>query len=55
MYINYLVTESGQNSSDITLYADDTILYTGSDSIEKAGETNQLSVNILHTWCTMNR
>ena len=55
MYINDVVTKFGQNSSEIILYAGYTILNTAIDSIEMVCETNQISVNILHTWCSLSR
>ena len=49
------MTELGNDHSEITLYADDTILYAADTNAEKACETNQASVNIVQEWCSLNR
>ena len=55
VYINDLITEFGNGDSDVTLYADDTILYTADSNVEHACERNQISVDTLLKWCTLNR
>ena len=39
----------------ITLYADDTILYTGHEDIYKACAENLLAMTVLYDWCNQNR
>ena len=55
VYINDLVSKFGREHSEITLYADDTILYSAGETIMQASDVNQTSVNILYDWCNLNR
>ena len=57
IYINDLISEDRGNEINMLLYADDTILYTSSDSIVNAVENNQRAVNEIckMLWCCLNR
>ena len=54
VYINDLVTEFGHDNSEITLYVDDTLMYTCDVNVECATKRNQASIDILYNWCTLN-
>ena len=55
IYINDLVYELYNCDSSVTLYADDTILYSSHTDMYMASAMNQSTVNILYDWCQLNR
>ena len=55
VYINDLIYELKDCKVSITLYADDTILYTGHEDIYKAYAENLLAMTVLYDWCNQNR
>ena len=55
IYSNDLIYELKDCKVSITLYADDTILYTGHEDIYKACAENLLAMTVLYDWCNKNR
>ena len=55
VYINDLVSECISENVSMLLYADDTILYTACDTVEDATRTNQIALDKLCNWCSINR
>ena len=53
IYINDLVYELYNCESNVTLYADDTILYNSHPDMHLAAVMNQSAMNILYKWCQL--
>ena len=55
LYINDLIFEARSDKVNILLYADETMLYTTSHSSLSAVHENQLVLNEVCNWCSLNR
>ena len=54
VYINDLVSRCDRDVK-MLLYADDTILYTSATDLKIATYRNQLVLNDVYSWCSLNR
>ena len=55
IYINDLIYTLRNCDSHITLYADDTILYSADSDMYKACAKNRETLILLYEWCNLNR
>ena len=55
LYINDLVYSLRKLEVEITLYADDTILYSASEDLYHACALSQTAILELYDWCSINR
>ena len=55
IYVNDLMYTLKDCDSNITMYADDTILYSADENIYRACAANRKTLNTLYDWCDTNR
>ena len=55
IYVNDLLRKFGEHDPNITLYADDTVLYIASATASEACKKLENGLSTLYTWCVKNK